>query len=133
MKTMEIVFDRLNYTSNADGSVRVHVSPDRLREVLGQGTVLRVQFIGFRMTPDTEVKLKFWESSFSGMRPSELQAGNGNPFWTSDAYTTLRPAPQTVSGPFGGNAEFTMEVRKTTGSTVAEVDGMVVVTLILET
>lgn len=133
MKTMEVVFERQSYTSNADGSVKIHVSPDKLRTIIGQATAVRVQFVAFRMTPDTEVKLKFWESCYEGMRPSELQAGNGTPYWTSAAWTTLRPAPQTIDGPFGGDVEFTMEVRKTTGSTQAEVDGMIVVTLILET
>ncbi len=84
------------------------------------------------MTPNAEVVLKVWESSYAGMRPSELKAGNGNPFWTSAAITSLRPAPENVTGPFGAFVEITMEVRTTTGGTMAEVDGMVVVTLILE-
>lgn len=43
-----------------------------------------------------------------------------------------RPATENVTGPFGAFVEITMEVRTTTGGTMAEVDGMVVVTLILE-
>ena len=131
MKTMEIVFERQVYTSNDDGTVRVIVAPDKLRQILGQALSMRAQFIGFRMTPDTEVKFKMWESCYSGLRPSELRAGSGNPFWTSAAYLTLRPAPENIAGPFGGDVEFTMEVRKTVGSTIAEVDGMFVVTLFL--
>jgi len=132
LKIMEIVFERQVYTSKGDGTIQTVVSRDKLRSLLGQSLSMRVQFIGFRMTPNAEVVLKAWESSYSGMRPSELKSGNGGPFWTGTAIATLRPAPENITGPYGGDVEITMDIRTTTGGTMAEVDGMVVITLFVE-
>lgn len=132
MKVMEVVFERQVYTSKSDGTIQTAVSRDKLRSLLGQARSMRVQFIGFRMSANAEVVLKVWESSYPGLRPSGLKSGNGTAFWTGTAITGIRPAPQDVSGPFGGDVELTMDIRTTTGGTMAEVDGMVVVTLFLE-
>jgi hypothetical protein len=132
MKSMVTIFERQTYTSNADGSIRVVVSTDNLRAVLGAAKSIRLQWIGFRMTTNCEVKLKAWESSYAGMRPSELAQGNGNPYFTGTAITTLRPAPENVPAGFGGNVEVSMEVRNNTAGTLVEADGMVVATLIME-
>jgi hypothetical protein len=134
MKSMVVTFERQTYTSKPDGTACVVVSADNLRTVLGAAKSIRLQWIGFRMSADCEVKLKAWESSYSGLRPSELAQGAGTPYFTSNALTVLRPAPENVTSGFGGNVEVTMEVRNSgsPGNTLVEADGMVAATLIME-
>jgi len=132
MKVMEVVFERQVYTSKGDGTVLTVVSQEKLRSLLGQSLSMRAQFIGFRMTANAEVKLMAWESSYPSMRPTDLKPDNGSPFWTGAAITGLRPTPETIPAPYGGDVEFTMDVKTTSGGTMAEVDGMVVVTMFLE-
>ncbi len=131
MKTMVVIFEAQTYTSKADGSAKVVVCSDRLRAVLGQAKVIRLEWVGFRMSPNSEVKLKVWESSYAGMRPSELEQA-GAPFFTSQALTVLRPAPENVTGPFGGYIDVTMEVRNSVGATLVDVEGVVCATLVME-
>lgn len=131
MKTMIVIFERQTYTSKADGTAKVVVSADRLRTVLGQAKLIRLQWIGFRMAPNSEVKLKVWESSYAGLRPSELEQ-TGAPYFTSAAYTTLRPAAENATGPFGANVDVTMEVRNNAAGTLVEVEGAVAATLVME-
>jgi hypothetical protein len=131
MKSMVVVFDRQLYTSNSDGTAKSVACPDRLRSVLGQAKSIRLQWVGFRMTANCEVKFKMWESGYNGMRPSEL-AATGSPFFTSAAITALRPASENITGPFGGNVEFTMEVRNNAAGSLVEADGLMACTLILE-
>ncbi len=131
MKTMVVVFEAQTYTSKADGTAKVVVSSDRLRTVLGQAKIIRLEWVGFRMSPNAEVKLKVWESSYAGMRPSELEQA-GAPFFTSSALTAPRPASENVVGPFGGFVDVTMEVRNNAGAVPVEVEGVVCATLVME-
>lgn len=131
MKSIVIVFERSTWQSNSDGTLRTFVSRDSIREVLGQAKSMRVQIIGYRNLANTGVKLKMYENSYLDMRPTETNQ-SGAPFWTGTEATTLRPAPENISGPFGANVEFVMEVRNTAAGTQVEFDGIVVVTLIIE-
>lgn len=131
MKSLVVLFERNTYQSNTDGTARTWISRDELRKVLGQAKSMRVQIIGYRNAANTGVRLKMYENSYLDLRPSETNA-SGSPFWTGTEATTLRPAPENISGPFGANVEFTLEVRNTSAASQVEFDGIVVVTLILE-
>ena len=131
MKQSVILFERNTYQSNSDGSARIWISRDELRAQLGSAKSMRVQIIGYRNDANTGVKLKMVENSYPAMRPTET-AASGSPFWTGTEATTLRPAPENISGPFGVNVEFTLEIRNTSGGTQVSFEGIIVLTLIIE-
>ena len=60
------------------------------------------------------------------------RSGPAPRLWTGTEATTLRPAPETITGPFGGNVEFTLEIRNTSAASQVEFDGIIVLTLIME-
>ena len=131
MKQMTILFERNTWQSNSDGSARSFTSRDELRKVLGQAKSFRVQVIGYRNDANTGVKLYMYENSYAELRPIETNQ-SGAPFWAGSEATTLRPAPENISGPFGANVEFKMEIRNTSAASQVSLDGMVVLTLIME-
>ena len=131
MKEMIVLFERNTYLSASNGAAQSWISRDELRKVIGQAKSIRVQIIGYRNMANAGVKLYMYENSTPDMRPTETNQ-SGAPFWTGTEATTLRPAPENISGPFGANVEFKMEVRNTAAATQVEFDGMVVLTLIME-
>ena len=131
MKKTILLFPRGTYLSNTDGTAKTHRCSDEVRKLAGKAKLVRYQLIGFRRSTNAGAKLKMWETASMDLRPSEAIPG-GAPFFTGAEATSLRPVPETITGPFCENAEFTLEVRATAGAATEEWDGEVWGTLVFE-
>lgn len=131
MKKLVVLFPRDTYASGSDGTLRIYVSADANRLTFGAAKSIRFQAVGFRRSTNARIRVKMWETCAPDLRPNELIPG-GTPFFTSANVTTLRPAPETISGVFSGNVNFTLEVEASAGAALEEWDGAVYATLILE-
>ena len=131
MKKSIELFSRMTYQNEPTNQKRVVISADSLAKSLGAAKAIRVQLIGYRITPGCELTLSMHETAHPSFRPNEVVAG-GTPFHTSGVITTLRPAPYNIGGPFCDNVCFTLQIKHTTDAAQVEFDGQVYVTLILE-
>jgi len=126
-KMLQLVYPRSTYYT-ADGSsvVKYAHGPD-LFEVLGAAELIRVHFLGHRQSSGARARLRFYESSVPGQRPSVV----GSQIGVGVSIVSLRPDQFDIMGPFAGLVEMVLEIDDTAGSANAqEFDCEVHVTLV---
>lgn len=131
MKTEVVVFPRATYSTDAGGLKKTYTCDDALCKKLGQAKHIRVQWIGYRRSPNARVTFSMWETCAPDIRPSEEMPGQ-TAFFASGNIDILRPVPSQINGPFAANVNFTLDIVASAGAQVEEVEGALCVTLILE-
>ena len=132
MKTVKqsIVLFSGTFNSGASGAVRVYVSADEARRLVGQATSMRVSVQTTSRTTNCQLVLKLYDTA-GPLRPTGLDVGYAATF-TSSPVTSNFPAPIQVPGPFCDNVDIILEVSASSGSAVETFQGTVMGTLFFD-
>lgn len=84
--------------------------------------------MGIARSANARATLKVFQASVQGRSPSEI----GTQVGANHVQNILRPVPVTITGPFQGRIEITLEIDASSGVDVEEFDLEVAATLILE-
>ena len=129
MKRVLTVFRRDTYVSKADGTAQTYVHDEALCDVLGQAKEIILHVVGYRVGTEAKATLTAFQGSDPTNRPFEVGFPLGSPI----VVTTLRPPASTLTGPFQGRVDLTLQIEEDPSpSTFAEFDLGVYATLILE-
>ncbi len=127
MKRLVQVYARDTYLSGSSGSIQLFRHDASQYSLLGQAKTILLQVYGYRRSSTARATIKVYESSIPGRSPSEVGVQLGS----ASTVTVLRSPPISITGPFQGMVEITLEIDDTAAATQQEFDLEIDATLIL--